>query len=81
MSLQMLRAGLPPDSVVRALSDFAMKCPVVVGLAETRKDAISASALPGLIAEYSSEVVEELDRQSVRLAARARQTASIESSR
>ena len=80
MSTQMLRAGASAEAVARALSDFAVNCPVVVALAAGRSDALDASALPALISEYSSEVAFEIECQRARVASHVRETASARSS-
>ena len=79
-STQMLRAGASPEGVARALSDFAVNCPIVVALRATRRDALDASALPALISAYSSEVAFEMERQRPRVASRVRETALVRSS-
>jgi hypothetical protein len=81
MSVQMLRAGSSPEAIARALSDVALKCPVVVGLPATRNDAVDASALPALISEYSSEVAIEMNHRRAKFAPRRQDTPSPESSR
>jgi hypothetical protein len=78
-STQMLRSGGSPEGVARARSDFTVKCPVVASLTTTKKDAVDASALPGLVSKYSSEVA--IERRSARLAAQVRETASARSTR
>jgi hypothetical protein len=79
-SAQMLRRGSSPEGVARALSDFAVNCPVVIALGATRRDALDARALPALISEYSSEVALEIEHQRARLASQVRETASARSS-
>jgi hypothetical protein len=81
MSVQMLRRGVPSEAVARALADFAVRCPVGVALAATRDDAVDAIALPSLIAQYSSEVAFEMDRQRSRLGAPGRANAPTHSIR
>ena len=76
VSVQMLRGGSSPEAVARALADYVLNCPApaFVDSSTATNDAVRATALVALTAEYVSDVAVEMAGRSATIAATPRDT-------